>query len=235
MPTALTPSFLRTAYLRLLFSPFLAPFLPSAGPNPVCLAWLSPLFEIIYPYFNHRRLFFISCLSLSLSPCLSSHSPPRPFLPADHSHLPEWTSPDVVRAMLSVLTEAATHTDCERFVGRLDYSFAFPLFQCCLCCLWCFSAVCGVLVLPVVFCTCLSLVCHLSVIFFLFTHCLVCSFKCHPTSIRLSYIFRFVFGTETCLPVYRLQDAGRILFKNDTSWMKARHNGEVTVSYSLSR
>ena len=36
-----------------------------------------------------------------------------------------------------------------------------------------------------------------------------------------------MFGTESCLPIYGLQDAGKILFKNDTSWLNARHRGEV--------
>ena len=38
-----------------------------------------------------------------------------------------------------------------------------------------------------------------------------------------------MFGTESCLPIYGLQEAGRILFEHDTSWLHARHKGEVSV------
>jgi Na+-transporting methylmalonyl-CoA/oxaloacetate decarboxylase gamma subunit len=34
----------------------------------------------------------------------------------DHSHSPEWNSPEVVRAMLSVLTEAVKDSNCKRYV-----------------------------------------------------------------------------------------------------------------------
>ena len=37
---------------------------------------------------------------------------------------------------------------------------------------------------------------------------------------------RFVFGTETCLPMYKLQDAGKLLFKEDKSWLQARKTPE---------
>jgi hypothetical protein len=35
---------------------------------------------------------------------------------ADHTHSPEWNSPEVIRAMLSVLTEAVKDENCERYV-----------------------------------------------------------------------------------------------------------------------
>ena len=38
---------------------------------------------------------------------------------------------------------------------------------------------------------------------------------------------RFVFGTETCLPIYPLTQAGQMLFRRDTSWLEPRHTGEV--------
>ena len=34
---------------------------------------------------------------------------------------------------------------------------------------------------------------------------------------------RFVFGTESCLPMYPLQQAGERLFSCDGSWLSARH------------
>ena len=37
---------------------------------------------------------------------------------------------------------------------------------------------------------------------------------------------RFVFGTETCLPMYTLQETGKILFKEDISWLQARKTPE---------
>ena len=67
-----------------------------------------------------------------------------------HSYRPEWNSPEVVRAMLAVLTEAIKDETCGRFV----------------------------------------------------------------------------FGTESCLPMYTLQDAGKILFKEDISWLQARKTPE---------
>ena len=39
---------------------------------------------------------------------------------------------------------------------------------------------------------------------------------------------RFVFGTESCLPIWPLQEAGARLFRRDTSWLLARHGGEST-------
>ena len=67
-----------------------------------------------------------------------------------HSYRPEWNSPEVVRAMLAMLTEAIKDETCGRFV----------------------------------------------------------------------------FGTESCLPIYTLQDAGKILFKEDISWLQARKTPE---------
>lgn len=67
-----------------------------------------------------------------------------------HSHRPEWNSPEVVRAMLAVLTEAIKDETCGRFV----------------------------------------------------------------------------FGTESCLPMYSLQETGKILFKDDMSWLQARNTPE---------
>lgn len=42
-------------------------------------------------------------------------------------------------------------------------------------------------------------------------------------------IIRFVFGTESCVPICTLQDTGASLFRSDSSWMKARHTGEVEM------
>ena len=42
-------------------------------------------------------------------------------------------------------------------------------------------------------------------------------------------IIRFVFGTESCVPICTLQETGASLFRRDSSWMKARHTGEVEM------
>jgi len=38
---------------------------------------------------------------------------------------------------------------------------------------------------------------------------------------------RFVFGTESCLPIYNLQHAARLLYAEDKSWLDAFHEGKT--------
>lgn len=76
-------------------------------------------------------------------------------------------------------------------------------------------------------------------LFLLSSFSFVTPLPCPVTSPFLSTyhspIIRFVFGTETCLPVRTLQDAGEMLFKSDTSWLNARHAGEVSTVRVLLR
>ncbi len=42
------------------------------------------------------------------------------------------------------------------------------------------------------------------------------------------YCGRFVFGTESCLPIYNLQEAAHRLFADDKSWLDAFHEGKTS-------